>query len=179
MELFNDFILFELVENYLIIEYEDILPELILDIWEAYGFGSFMQGYFKIVNPNDFIDLIDDTCELLGTPILVSCMGEVFVYCDNECMHKLDYNRATISEVSETFNDFCESLKDDQFKNDYLDYNNYIEKSDNKIVDFDECYAYEPLLFEDGSELTSHLQSMKIKDHIYNVMSKVGRLHIV
>lgn len=33
MELFNDFILFELVENYLIIEYEDILPELILDIW--------------------------------------------------------------------------------------------------------------------------------------------------
>ena len=38
----------------MIIKYTKLVPNEIIDLWSNYGFGTFMQGYFKSVNPEEF-----------------------------------------------------------------------------------------------------------------------------
>ena len=38
----------------LIGKYENRLPQSLIEFWKEYGFGSFMDGYLKIVNPDDY-----------------------------------------------------------------------------------------------------------------------------
>ena len=33
--------------------YEDKLPPEWLEVWKAYGYGSFMNGYFRVINSVD------------------------------------------------------------------------------------------------------------------------------
>lgn len=40
--------------NEIIERYKENVPNEIIALWRKYGFGSFMQGYFKSVNPDEF-----------------------------------------------------------------------------------------------------------------------------
>ena len=45
----NDFIIEKKVPFELINEYKRRLPKQIIQIWEEYGFGSFMKGFLRII----------------------------------------------------------------------------------------------------------------------------------
>lgn len=38
-------------------KYKDQVPEELLHIWQSYGLGSFFDGYLKVINPEDYIEL--------------------------------------------------------------------------------------------------------------------------
>lgn len=57
----NDFVKISDVDTLLIHEYKDVLPQEIITVWKNYGFGSFMNGYLKVINPNDFIKLLEES----------------------------------------------------------------------------------------------------------------------
>ena len=43
----NDFKINSKVPNEIIEKYKNLVPKEIIDLWQEYGFGTFMQGYFK------------------------------------------------------------------------------------------------------------------------------------
>ena len=57
----NHYIKNENVSSEIINKYKDKLPDELLTIWETLGYGIFGDGYLKIVNPNDYKDLLEET----------------------------------------------------------------------------------------------------------------------
>ena len=51
----QDFELHSKVTEETIEKFEYNIPNNFIELWKKYGFGSFMQGYFKIINPGDYI----------------------------------------------------------------------------------------------------------------------------
>mgnify|MGYP003552373597 FL=1 len=52
-----DFKSYKKVPSEMIIKYTKLVPNEIIDLWSNYGFGTFMQGYFKSVNPEEFKEI--------------------------------------------------------------------------------------------------------------------------
>ncbi|SFB99676.1 GAD-like domain-containing protein [Bacillus sp. OV322] len=44
-------------------KYTKLVPNEIIDLWSNYGFGTFMQGYFKIVNPEEFKEILGESSQ--------------------------------------------------------------------------------------------------------------------
>src|SRR5690625_2628752 len=58
-------------------KYEDFLPEDIITLRKDNGFGTFMNGYFKIVNPENYQDILQTTSRRYkeGVVLLTTAMG--------------------------------------------------------------------------------------------------------
>lgn len=39
--------------------YENIMPPILLEIWQQEGFCQFQQGLYNIINPDDWQDVVD------------------------------------------------------------------------------------------------------------------------
>ena len=49
------------VEESTINKYKEYLPKELIEAWRIYGYGTFMDGYLKVINPDDFSSLVSDT----------------------------------------------------------------------------------------------------------------------
>ena len=41
--------------------YRDLVPTEMIEIWKKYGLGSFMNGYLRVINPDDYKKLVEET----------------------------------------------------------------------------------------------------------------------
>ena len=41
--------------------YRDWVPKEMIEIWKKYGLGSFMNGYLRVINPDDYKKLVEET----------------------------------------------------------------------------------------------------------------------
>ncbi|MFE7060783.1 GAD-like domain-containing protein [Sutcliffiella sp. NPDC057660] len=41
-------------------KYRHLAPNKIIDSWSRYGFGIFIQGYFKSVNPEEYNGILEE-----------------------------------------------------------------------------------------------------------------------
>ena len=51
--IFEDFLATMPVSKDIIMKYKDKIPSELMNIWKQYGFGSFMSGYLRIINPDE------------------------------------------------------------------------------------------------------------------------------
>ncbi len=42
-------------------KYEGLLPSELLDVWREYGFGQIFNGYIKIINPDEYKDIVKES----------------------------------------------------------------------------------------------------------------------
>ena len=56
--IFNDFKLEKKVSNETIEKYKNKVPKELIEVWQKYGFGSLLNGYLKIVNPEDYKEVL-------------------------------------------------------------------------------------------------------------------------
>ena len=84
-KLFESFIKESDVSQELYNKYEATLPSGLLDLWKKYGFGSFMDGYLKIINPEEYQSLIIDTYFRgnIAIPIFVTAFADVIAWEEN------------------------------------------------------------------------------------------------
>ena len=52
----KDFILHSAVSNETIEKYQSLLPPELLEIWKDYGYGTFFNGYLKVINPDELAE---------------------------------------------------------------------------------------------------------------------------
>ena len=42
-------------------KYEAVLPDEIIKIWEDYGLCTLLEGYLKLINPDEYKELLSET----------------------------------------------------------------------------------------------------------------------
>ena len=81
-EMFNDFVHSGKVDENCIRKYSGKIPQVLMDIWQEYGFGSFFGGYLRVINPDDYMDILKDSYFRgdVSIPILVTAFGDVITW---------------------------------------------------------------------------------------------------
>ena len=109
----NDFVKISDVDTLLIHEYKDVLPQEIITVWKNYGFGSFMNGYLKVINPNDFIKLLEESYFLanVSIPIFTTAFGDVITWRENRFMDIVLYRYGKNDVMLEGMDFFFDDLR--------------------------------------------------------------------
>ena len=179
METISDFCLQTKPDGHLISKYSSLLPEKLLHVWQESGFGTAVDGYLKIVNPDDFNDLLNELyTPVYANPVVMfaTAMADLVIWENNYTI--LLNCRYGISKIIESgFKYFLEDVYDEDFIADELKGGNYL-KAKNQYGDiaFDECFGYVPLLVFGGAEKVEHLKKVKLKEHLSIISQAAGKI---
>lgn len=178
-QLFKDFIVENRADEELCGKYEGILPNELLDLWRRYGFGSFMGGYLRIINPEEYQELLKETYFRgnVSIPILITAFGDIITLEEGHYIGIVKYKNGKFSIITRDFILFENNLEDDYFIEKYFEIPQYVEATD-KLgeVGQNECFGYVPLLGLGGSEKVENLKKVKIREHIEIISQLVGKI---
>ena len=60
-EILNDFKKEKDMPKEVIEKYRNLVPKEMIEIWEKYGLGSFLNEYLRVINPDDYKELVEET----------------------------------------------------------------------------------------------------------------------
>jgi hypothetical protein len=187
--MFNDF--FTKYPDYTVVEkpspqvidnYKDKLPAELIEFWQQYGFGSYMDGYLKIVNPDIYQPILNegyDTENDKEIVFAVTGLGDFLAWV-GDAIRLIDFrhgNYAIIESGDDMTWFFDMDLAEDEFMEDEFKNQNYLlAKQKLQGLEFDECYGYIPILGAGGNEKVDNMQKIKISEHIAVISQMVGKL---
>ena len=178
-KVFENFKLNCKVSNEIITKYEKVLPNEMLDVWQEYGFGTILDGYLKIINPEEYEEVLDMSYfrASVATPIFVTAFGDIFVLEDGKYIRTIKFKNGTFDIIAGSFKFFWEDMENndiDEINNEFGKYKDAVAKLGE--LEFDECFGYTPLLGLGGSEKTENLEKVNTKVHIELITQMVGRI---
>ncbi|MGY2894230.1 T6SS immunity protein Tdi1 domain-containing protein [Deinococcus sp. UYEF24] len=159
-----------LVERGVISKYEDILPEEFLSLWKKYGFCSFHNGLFWLIDPDIWKpilgDFISDSQSMI--PLFRGSFGDIIYMNGNGEVFQITPILGTDEKVFNSLSGYMSILMvlDDYYKD------SFIEKTHKKALKKlgklkqDECYGFEPLLAIGGSESEENIVKVKLREHL-------------
>ena len=67
-------------------KYKDQVPAELLQIWQEDGLGTFLDGYLKVINPDDYLELLQDSYFRgdIAFPMFVTAFGDIITWEENE-----------------------------------------------------------------------------------------------
>ena len=167
-EVLKDFALHSKVPEEIVKKNKDKIPAQFIEIWENYGFGTFQRGYFKVINPDDYIEFVRKSYfEKNCIPLLVTAFGDIVVWEKNEYLSLLTYRYQNFDCLEYGCEFFFNDLSDNKYVERHFKNRNFykaLEKLD--IPSYDECFGYVPLLSLGGGEKTANLQKVKLREHL-------------
>lgn len=180
---FPDYIVLAPATPDLLARYQHTIPPELLAIWEQIGFGTFCEGYLKVVNPDDYADLLADTYQLSSTPMVApplvlftTAMGDLLIW-ERGYLVMLDYRHQQAKVLSKGLDFFFQDLADGETLSMELRWEPYLAaRARLGEPAFDECFGYVPLLALGGPETVDHLQKVKLREHIYLISQFMGVL---
>ncbi|MDG5471427.1 DUF1851 domain-containing protein [Jeotgalibacillus sp. ET6] len=176
-DLFNDWVKHESVDETVILNYQDKIPEELLESWKIYGFGAFGSNFLRTINPDDYIDILEKSYRRheQAIPIFTTAMGDILVWEKHKYINLLNFRKGVVTVVSSGFEYFFDDLQDIDFMKDELmcqPYHEAIRKYD--APNYDECFGYTPLLGLGGAEKVENLKKVKLKEHILIITDLMG-----
>ena len=150
-----------------------------MELWKKYGFGSFLDGYLKMINPEEYQELICDTYFRgnVSVPILVTAFGDILTLEEGQYIGMVKYKNGTFSIVTKNFKRFMHNLEDEYFLEKYFQIPQFEEAVDKwGKVEAGECFGYVPLLGLGGKESVDNLKKVKIREHIELITQMVGKI---
>lgn len=177
MELFENFVRVSAASTQIINKYKDSLPEELIGVWKKYGFGSLLDGYLKVIDPEEFQQILNDSYfrASVSIPIFATGMADLITWEENKYLRLVKYRRGNFHGISAGFEFFFSDLSDEGFCDRHLDWLQYKGAVAMKgKLGFNDCFGYVPLLGLGGAEQVEHLQKVQIKDHILLINELVG-----
>lgn len=165
------------VPQELITEYEGKIPQDIISLWKEYGFGSFFNDYFRVINPHEYEDIVRDSYfdGENAIPLMVTAFGDIIIYDGtiNDLVNLL-YRYQDLEVLGSYF--FMDLSSQMYLKNNIK--NKQYEKALQKYgpLEVDECYGYVPLLGLGGKESIGNIQKVNTREHIELITQMVGRI---
>lgn len=149
-------------------EYKEKIPAQFIEIWKNYGFGTFLNGFLRIINPNDYMDFTQKSYfEKKSIPLLVTALGDIIVWEDNAYFFILQYRYNNFSSLARGFKVFEKLLDETEYFFRKVQAKNFNEALQNLGAPaYDECFGYVPLLSLGGSEKPENLQKVKLREHL-------------
>lgn len=160
-------------------KYESLLPNDLLRVWEAYGYGTFLDGYLKIINPDEYQQLL---CESyfrggISIPIFLTAFGDVIAWEEKRYLRMIKYKNGSFKGISSGFDFFWEDLIAGEFDEEFFEIKQYSSAVSNLgELSYDECFGYVPLLGLGGNEKIENLKKVKVKEHIELITQLVGMI---
>lgn len=177
-ECLKDFKLYNKVSTEIIEKYKNRVPNEMIDLWSNYGFGTFIQGYFKSVNPDEFKLILEESSQRYKHAIVLFAtgMGDLIIWSDGY-VRLLNYRHGIIKTIMYTFEFFFQNMNDLDFRDEDLSWQPYPEalKQYNELK-YDECFGYTPVLSLGGAEAVKNLRKVKLKEHIFMITEIMGPL---
>ena len=127
-------------------KYKDQVPAELVQIWQEDGLGTFLDGYLKVINPDDYLELLQDSYFRgdIAIPIFVTAFGDVVTWEENAYVLIVQYN--------------------------IQDCNIIIKR----LLAYDECFGFVPLLALGGVKDVDHMDKVKVLEHIYLMYQLTG-----
>lgn len=157
------------------------LPSQLIDFWNSYGFGIFMNGYLKLINPSEFQPVFDEAYDNKDNEIVfgVTGVGDFLTWTGDAI--RAVYFKNGYDSIIESGDDmewfFDMDLTDPGFLRDNLNDKNYLAAKERLgVPQYDECYGFVPLLGLGGAEKEENLQKVKIKEHISIIAQTLGKI---
>lgn len=75
-------------------KYEKQVPAELVQIWQEDGLGTFLDGYLKVINPDDYLELLQDSYFRGGVafPMFVTAFGDIITWEENAYVGIVQYN---------------------------------------------------------------------------------------
>ncbi|SHM57782.1 T6SS immunity protein Tdi1 domain-containing protein [Gracilibacillus kekensis] len=177
MDTFENFNKYETVDESITSRYKEKLPAELIEVWDKYGFGTVLNGFLKVINPEEYLDILE-RCYIRyeqAIPIFTTAMGDIIVWEKNKYVNLLNFRKGQVHVVASGFDFFLDDLNDDEFMNEELMWEPYPEASSKYgTPEYDECFGYTPLLSLGGSEKVENLKKVKLKEHILIITEFMG-----
>jgi hypothetical protein len=173
--IFSDFKVFKPVNKEVIEQYENILPQKVIEIWRKYGFGSFLNDFLKVINPNDYRELLQESYfrNDIAIPVFATGLGDIITWEENKYLMMIKYRKSKLKGLSVKY--FFSDLQDEEFVGEELDSSQYfLAEKEYGSIQFDECFGYTPLLGLGGPEKFENLKKVKLREHIYLITQLIG-----
>ncbi|TGA98522.1 DUF1851 domain-containing protein [Sporolactobacillus shoreae] len=165
------------IQDDILQKYSNLIPNELTLIWKKYGLGSFLKGYLKIINPEDFVEILNDSYfrSDLAVPVFATGMGDIITWEENRYLRLVEYRKGIFKGISAGFEFFFSDLENNIFLDKYLDAKQYFEAIDTYGEPaYDECFGYTPLLGIGGSEKVENLKKVKLREHIQIITEFMG-----
>lgn len=160
-------------------KYSTSLPKSLIEIWSNQGFGTIMDGYLKIINPDEYIEVFKDSYfrSNVATPIIVTAFGDIITWEKNKYVSIVQYRYGKSYVMINGFELFLMLLKDNSFTKKFFDIEMYKQAvSLLGNLEFDECFGFVPLLAMGGSEKVESLKIVKTREHISLINELAGSI---
>ena len=163
----------------LCVKYAPSLPPKLLSVWQDYGFGTLLDGCLKIINPDEYWDLLHNTYVLSDSaiPIFATAFAGLVTWEKGRYLRFVNYQNGTFEGISAGFDFFWSDLEDGVFDSRFLELAQYKEAVQTLgPLQFDECFGYVPLLGMGGSRQVDHLRKYKLQEHIAIITQMMGKV---
>ncbi|MGN0025419.1 MAG: GAD-like domain-containing protein, partial [Clostridium sp.] len=113
-DLFKEYKIDSKVESNLIDKYKEVISEELISVWKIYGFGSILNGYLKIINPDEYKEIIDNSYfrANVSIPIFATAFGDIITWEKNEYVSIIKYKNGTFDIILKRFKHFFNCLQD-------------------------------------------------------------------
>ena len=82
------------IEAFLCLLYtSDQVPAELVQIWQEDGLGTFLDGYLKVINPDDYLELLQDSYFRgdVAFPMFVTAFGDIVTWEKNAYVGIVQY----------------------------------------------------------------------------------------
>ncbi|WP_418696631.1 GAD-like domain-containing protein [Bacteroides sp.] len=172
------------VHDAFLAKYADTVPKELIALWQEVGLGIFCNGLFRVINPADYQEFVDEYFQREynegAIPFMVTAFGDLFVYVNNHIVG--DYviyinvrygtDKILSNNIALLLNKyvFNESTLKAWFKVE-----RYAEIKDKVgLPQLDECLGYVPALALGGTENDEHIQILKTVPYIEIIAQSIG-----
>lgn len=182
MDIISDYISAGPVPAATVERYGHRIPKELLQIWQERGFGSFFGGYFKVIDPSDYEELLQK-CYFRGNisvPILANAFGDLITFEKSRYITLVSIRKGTCTIMIPRFNLFLKLLRDETFLARFVQqalYDKLVER--HGALDFLECFASVPLLSLGGKESVDTMKKAKMLEHIHIISEFCRDIDIV
>ncbi len=141
-------------------KYRDQIPSELVQIWEEDGLGTFLDGYLKVINPDDYLELVQETYFRgdISIPIFATAFGDIIVCEEKQYLRMVKYKDGSFDIFLEDLSFFIKFLPDESFTDDY----------------YTQCFGFVPLLALGGFKDVKHLDKVKMYEHILLITQLIG-----
>ncbi len=177
-EILNDFKKEKEMPKEVIEKYRNLVPKEMIEIWEKYGLGSFLNGYLRVINPDDYKELVEETYFRgnVAIPIFITAFADVVTWEEDELIGMIEYKTLDVNAIWEGMDNFFELLSNKRFleKNFELEMYNKALKLYGE-VGYEDCYCFVPVIPVGGKKI-ENLQKGKAFTHIEVIVYLMGRV---
>lgn len=93
-------------------KYRDQIPSELVQIWEEDGLGTFLDGYLKVINPDDYLELVQETYFRgdISIPIFATAFGDIIVCEEKQYLRMVKYKDGSFDIFLEDLENYKEKL---------------------------------------------------------------------